>query len=561
MRVFIAGWVIFGSLAAIATPNRREVGPLPLEVDTSMAFGEAYRIESFGGLELSILATVKSGPGQRNAAPISVAVEGPFKAPKFGDDVDPGTVTQLKYKASPKKPGTILYRVVLEEAGVYRILPNTDVTVRATCTKKCARPVLTPTQILKSMRPDLLATFRQEARAILEAKIENVDLRNKIIDHVHEAIDKDLIVRDRAALVPPFSKFHFKLRPLLPGVEGKRKPVVHVIGGDDLFKFLGKCNADRTELPEQVSKEKLPNLRYGHYLDQSLTNCEISHSRRLSDMLTSLAAGNGSTVTVETEGKKETLRTPKDVIEFLLRDHEVRMQSERTYADFFALAIDGHNSIWPLWLDTGIPMTREKNFQVPMGHSQISWYIRGPKVQARFAFFLGMGGTGFFPLTERRPNWTGMRAVYKYSAKVSAERNRMIKAMSLTPDYYQYNQRKVRELMLPMFGYTYLGVCNDTTALFEQIIQGTNSTYPQTRVLELADDEDDLPETLRAGFAALPHDADIPAAALESDPNIQKQMLKRITWMIPFDNLSGLDQVDPNLRLEMRKAIEMSKQR
>lgn len=557
-------FVLNSSFAAVV--RYAEVGPLPLDKEVDLDAPRAYRIESFGDLALEVDVAFTTG---KKLPPnlVALSIEGPFVAPHYGDDVAPGSGPRIVVALSKPKSNAVRASARLEAAGVYRVLPATaeDASFRAKCLANCSRKALDPDQILERLKTsERLSKFRQELRAAAENMIRDTDLREQFIDHVHNAIEKKTLhVRERFPTVPVLSTFSPKLRPSFPGVEGKRKPNVRVFEGEDLFMLLGDCDADRTKLPDLVApKEKdktLENLRYGHYLDQSLTNCEIAHSKRLADMLTSLAANNGSRISYKAKtAEKKIIETPEALLSALVGDgYQIELRNERVYADFVALAIDGYNSRWPLWVDTGVPMKSGETFKTPMGHSQLSWYITGPNLQARVAFFLGMYGTGFFPLIEKRPAWTGMRALYSYSSKNEKQRKIILKSAELGSSYYKYARDVVSKLKLPSSGYGYIGVCNDSVAVIEQITQGTISTYPLVRALEM--DPDDEPADLKAGFAGLPHDADTALHLLRTDRNTQKDVLNRMTLMIPFEHLRDLDQVDKDLRAEMREAIQFTK--
>src|SRR3954471_15813796 len=71
----------------------------------------------------------------------------------------------------------------------------------------------------------------------------------------------------------------------------------------DLMQFLGACSPDRS-LPADVDA-RLPGVKYGQFPSKTLAPCQFAHAGKLAQVLTSLAAQNGSSVTF----KGKTIRT------------------------------------------------------------------------------------------------------------------------------------------------------------------------------------------------------------------------------------------------------------
>lgn len=317
------------------------------------------------------------------------------------------------------------------------------------------------------------------------------------------------------------------LRPALGGLDASAPRPDDVVQGE-LVELLGGCQADRS-LPAPVNPA-LPDVLFGHYPNRSLTACQVAHSQRLAQVLTSLAAGNGSVVRYH----GETLRTPEELASALVRSgHRIEVRNERTYANFLSLAIGpangGADAMWPVWLDTGVALADGSHLVVPMGHSHHAWRITGPDLDARVMFYLGISGTAFFAQTGQRPGWTGEVARDVASTDDGdAAVERIMATFDFAGRYLRRNrvERATVAAGMPADGYGFVGVCNDSNATLEYATMGTITAFPLMRAasLDAAPRLDDgLDDTVRA----LPHDGDVAADRADA--------IRRVLAMTPHE--------------------------
>ena len=317
----------------------------------------------------------------------------------------------------------------------------------------------------------------------------------------------------------------------------------------DLISLLGNCDSIR-QFPQPLSF-LLPNLRWGFLPDQTLSNCQFDRSIKMAKIFTSLASHSGSTVYYNSA----TLTTaPQLVKELLATGHQIEMRNERMYADFFPLILGGDKDLkWPIWLDTGVPLQDGTSLTIPLGHSQQTWLISGPLVEARIAFFLGISGVAFVPQTDIRPAWTGLSSSYVVQSNEEGQA-KILKAFELAESYLQRIQYEHDHspFNLTAGGYGYLGVCNDSTAVIEWFTMGTISTYPLIRSTELPDllanlvpELGSFNDSLNEVFRLLPHDAELDSS--------RRDTLRRILAMTPYP-LDSPDMVDEELRAQLKQA-------
>jgi hypothetical protein len=319
------------------------------------------------------------------------------------------------------------------------------------------------------------------------------------------------------------------LRPALGVIPAEPASPDQVVTGE-LGAVLGACDAERT-VPAQIDA-RLPGVGYGHFPDRALSPCQFSHSARLAQVLTSLAADNGSSVTF----KGKTITTPSALFEALLETgHTVEQRNEHMYANFLSATIGANADLrWPVWLDTGIRLSSGESFTIPMGHSQYAWVISGPIVNTEVSFFLGVDGAGFFGATSRRPAWTGMTTSSDVTiTSLDANGRALLDTLDASTTYLQ-RTRVERETVaqgMPADGYGYVGVCNDSNAVVELVTEGTISAFPLMRAAAL-DAAPELGDGLDAALKALPHDGDVIAD--------QRDALRRALAMQPFEDGSPL---------------------
>ena len=294
----------------------------------------------------------------------------------------------------------------------------------------------------------------------------------------------------------------------------------------ELTTLLGNCDAARS-YPSVVTAQ-VPDLGYGHFPDFSLNQCEITQSAQLAQVLTSLSVGNGSSVTY----KGATLNTPKDLMAALVASgHRIEIRNERAYANFVSFAYKQANIRFPVWIDTGIAMASGQNLVIPVGHTQQSFYISGPDVETRVAFYLGIDGAGFFSLTQRRPAWTG-GVTYDIGATDDGASDRIMSTLDFAMHYLQRTRTEATTVAagMPAEGYGFVGVCNDSVSLLESLTLGRATSYPLVRAKSL-NTAARLNDGLDDALAAMPKDAD--------DAPVRSDILARVRKMLPLDLASS----------------------
>ncbi len=500
---------------AVWTPGKadgsfeiRDLGPLPeagsrIEV---AGFVPSYRVESFGGAALEI--DLRSVDG---ADPYLV-VEGPLA--DQGDGVVPGAGPVAARDDDGGDDLDARLAIILTEPGVYRVIAGTydslglgqaptgdTVTLTARCTAGCYRPEMSARDFLTLLRDSgKLDTVADLVEAQLADLIPDQALRGQLVTQLRDLVaSSDFAGVDRFPTVPLAAIG--ELRPALGLIGGEPPEGDEVVSGE-LMSLLGPCTTER-KLPPPVHPA-LPEVGNGHFPDRTLSACQVSHSVRLAQILTSLAANNGSAVRYH----DQVIQSPEALFDALMASgHTIEVRNERTYANFISLTLGETNVRWPVWLDTGVELAAGDSIAVPMGHSHHAWRIRGPEVDARVMFYLGISGAAFFAQTQIRPAWTGVTE-RDLASSATGDRDLILSTVEYAGRYL----RRIRveragvAAGMPADGYGYLGVCNDSNAVIELATRGTITAFPLLRAAALDDQPlgDELDDLLRA----LPHDAD-----------------------------------------------------
>jgi len=332
------------------------------------------------------------------------------------------------------------------------------------------------------------------------------------------------------------------LRPALGQITADPPEPDKVVTGE-LAVILGECKAVRAVPP--ALDVRLPGVGYGHFPSRVLSPCEFAHADPLAQVLTSLAANNGSQVTF----KGKTIKTPRELFAALIESgHTVQVRNERMYANFLSATIGDHaDLIWPVWLDTGIPLSSGENFVIPMGHSHHAWNISGPNVNTKVMFYLGVSGAGFFGQSSQRPAWTGMTTQSDVTiAGASADADYLLSTLDAAAAYLRRTrvERTTVAAGMPADGYGFVGVCNDSNAILESKTKTTVSAFPLLRAKSL-DAAARLNDGLDDTIIALPNDGD--------GISDQRDGLRRAAAMQPFVDGSPL-MWDPALGAQIATA-------
>ena len=294
------------------------------------------------------------------------------------------------------------------------------------------------------------------------------------------------------------------LRPALGQIPADPPKPDQVVTGE-LTALLGACKPDRA-VPAPIDA-RLPGVGYGQFPSRTLSPCQFAHAGKLAQVLTSLAANNGSAVTF----KGETINSPRELFAALVASgHTIEVRNERMYANFLSATVGDRDLIWPVWIDTGIPLSNGQSLTIPVGHSGHAWRISGPIVNTRVMFYLGISGAGFFGQTDNRPAWSGMIAQTDVTVSgPGADYDYLLSTADAASAYLRRNrvERTTVAQGMPADGYGYVGVCNDSNATIELLTRGTTSTFPLLRAKAL-DATPDLGDGLDATVKALPKDGD-----------------------------------------------------
>ncbi len=216
----------------------------------------------------------------------------------------------------------------------------------------------------------------------------------------------------------------------------------------------------------------LPQVTTGSRSDYTLGDCELQRAQDFASVLNNLALDNGSKVV----GPDRDYESVEEVVVALLdAGHHIRAENSRYYADFLGLYYDGIAVAAPVWLDTGIELSGGGTFALPAPHTHHTIYVTGPLVNATIMYYMGVsGGVSFRAVESSRAPWTGERVLYDYDSAQDADE--VVKLFVTAA-----RLRKVwteRGAGLPALGYGKLGVCNDSTAVIEQDLEGTVTIFP-----------------------------------------------------------------------------------
>lgn len=361
----------------------------------------------------------------------------------------------------------------------------------------------------------------------LSEVIPDIGMRNLVIKQMNQAIAQgDFSKLDHYPVIPV--KQLGKLRALL-GEVGTRNQTqaTSMTYQGTLESNLGDCTQPASK-PSPVNPA-VPQLTYGYFPDTSLDECAVDRSTKLADILTSLGKHNGSSVT---EGAI-TAKNPWEMIKALISTgHKVTLLDQRAYADFLSFNWNETEIIWPLWIDTGVVLKNGSPLIVPMGHSQFVFQVEGPVISfARVSFFLGIDGVGFWPDTSQRPAWTGLKTVASVSSESQAGAQKIIDALNISGLYMTriLSESSTIAKGYPAQGYGYLGVCNDSVAIIESLvdIKNVGTPYPLMRA-ESLNNRPSVGDGLDQILKSLPKDGDEQALNRSS-------ILKRTVAMFPFD--------------------------
>lgn len=306
-------------------------------------------------------------------------------------------------------------------------------------------------------------------------------------------------------------------------------PVPEPIKGD-LESILGSECSEK--LPEaKIVLASIPELKAGNARDPEASDCKVDRSIKLARLLSSLVRNDGSEVTYQ----NNVLRTPEDLMRALLSSgHHVVMTNEKNYADFNGWSYKGKAVRTPLWIDTEVDLETGERLVIPAGHSALVFRVTGGDLiqEAQLSYYFGTFGINFYPDVELRPKWNESKVTYSVDSLDLQQREEILAAFRITRKYYEQHILDEKALgALPMHGYGYLGVCNDSVAIVELLTRSSNLDTRQVTAFPLArakalDQNLEIESDLSKALAMLPKD-------LDSAPT-REDLLRRVWSMNPF---------------------------
>jgi hypothetical protein len=263
-----------------------------------------------------------------------------------------------------------------------------------------------------------------------------------------------------------------------------------------------------------------PDLQRGGLPDESVEDCTLARAQALADVLNNLALGNGSKVV---DGDAE-YTTPASVAEALLASgHSIQVMSKVFFADFLGLYYKGQSVAASVWIDTGVALPGGGTAKIPAPHAGYTVLVEGPLVKANLEFFLGTdGGTRFRAWSSLpRASWQGGRVLTSFDGAKDKERVIAFfdKAGKLRKKWQEEGAS------LPLQGYGTLGVCNDSVAVLQGVVEKTPTTLFPLAHREVTAQNDEFDVVL----AKLPRDL---SGAL--DPSAKE----RVIGSLPFASAS-----------------------
>jgi len=512
-----------------------EVGAAPIGGTRAISLDHrvpAFRVESYGGTKLKVDLKGKDG------ADGYLIVEGPLAGDGDRIAVGGGTVFAEDDDSGYGRNATL--ELALAQPGVYRILTGTyeslgeggaaegTLELSIECTAQCTRPGIDQKTFVRGLQQQSGGSFAEIIKAELAALVHSPTAAAALGAQLDAILaDPELKGIER---FPTLALSQVSLlRPALGQITADPPEPDKVVTGD-LAMVLGECKAVRA-VPAALDA-RLPGVGYGHFPSRVLSPCEYAHAEPLAQVLTSLAANNGSQVTF----KGKTIKTPRELFAALIESgHTVQVRNERMYANFLSATIgDSADLIWPVWLDTGIQLSSGENFVIPMGHSHHAWNISGPNVNTKVMFYLGVSGAGFFGQSSQRPAWTGMTTQSDVTISgAGADADYLLSTVDAAATYLRRTrvERTTVAAGMPADGYGFVGVCNDSNAILESKTKSTVSAFPLLRAKSL-DAAARLNDGLDDTIIALPNDGDGITDARDG--------LRRAVAMQPFADGSPL---------------------
>jgi hypothetical protein len=341
---------------------------------------------------------------------------------------------------------------------------------------------------------------------LLAAQVADAGTQQELRDQVAGYVDS---VIAKTADAKPFPVLPFALLTTAQMALANHQPQAPSASGPvtlDITKTIanGSASACKSTRPSLTDVPNGYGLQQGGLPDPLVSDCALARTEALAAVLNDLALGNKGSEVVD--GTKR-LTTVSDIVTHLISSgHTIIVENNRYFADFIGIWYKGKSVAAPVWIDTNIALKGGGTFTVPAPHSGYSFYIQGPKVSGTMEFFLGTaGGVAFRPVNSmHRPKWAGERAQYRYSSTTSPNRikDTFTVASALRKRWTTEGQN------MALLGYGTLGVCSDSTAVIERLVEGKSMTiFPYARTLDPTPAVQDVTDRrIFAAISALPRD-------------------------------------------------------
>ncbi len=173
------------------------------------------------------------------------------------------------------------------------------------------------------------------------------------------------------------------------------------------------------------------------------------------------------------------------------RGHRIEMDLSSEVADFVHLMVrkpDGtlREVQSEVRIRTGYFTPEGAEIIIPAVHSHFILRVAGPDVSTAVEFYQGTYGTHFYPsVLVRGESWVGIRT------STTCGPDKAIKALKAAGLYLEVLQGISREDALFAGGYGQSGICNDSVAVIEMLLNGRATVYPllinKERVLDYLD--------------------------------------------------------------------------
>jgi hypothetical protein len=474
----------------------------------------AYRIASFGKTRVRV--TLKS-----DAFDPALAVDGPVPESSgavvaFDDDGGGGTASALELTLDEG-----IYRLVVGsyEAFAGETPVGGAFTLEFACLDDCALHQLSLSEMLNALVADHGAQLVDDlVGSSVPALFADTQLVQDVTSQAQALLQQTTFDVDAFPVIP-LSAVALAQGLIEPFFSETPAPPPGPVTFDLDQMLTAGCTPTWPGL-EPVTTA-IPDLTRGGVPDHRFDDCALARAQQLADVLNNLALENGSKVVHGADSYGTVEAAVRGLID---AGHAIEIENNRYYADFIGLYYKGKSVAAPLWLDTGIKNKKGVSVKVPATHAHYHIKIRGPLIDAELAFYMGIpGGTTFRAAAHYPRTWSGIRTQYRTSSQEDPEKvvKMFVTAAKLRKKWHQEGSG------LPVEGYGQLGVCLDSTAVIEQVLEGTATLFPLAHPVVTAPEDE-----IDAILAKIPSDLGGTGGGTA---------VQRLLTSQPFDTAAGVD--------------------